>query len=140
MYFRNGSNRNSLGNNVLLSGDFSGKIGMFSQNWYENVSLMSGRCGSWDWKIESSPFSYQLEGNGYIFWEQKYLVIGIRHRRNRGAQYLLLIAANQPYHVNPSNLFKLQLRTWNSFSYGGQDHLRWVFSILVVIEAILAYP
>lgn len=133
MYFWNDSNWNSLENNVLFSLDFSGKIGTFSQNLYE---IMSGRWGRW--KIQSNPFPYQVEGNQCIFWDQKYLVIGIIDKRNKGAWYLLLIVINQPYYVKPSNLFKLLLQIWSSFSYGGQDHLRWVFSVLVIIEAILA--
>lgn len=39
---------------------------------------MSGKCGSQDWKTESSPSSYQTEGNQSIFLEQKYLISGIR--------------------------------------------------------------
>lgn len=81
---------------------------------------MSGRFGSQDWNTESSPFSYQIEGNRCTFWEQKYRIGGISLWNNRWALCLLLKAAKQLY-IKPSNLLKAWLWIWSSFGYGGQE-------------------
>lgn len=78
------------------------------------------------WKVISTYFERELQ-----FLQSE--------RRDRGAWYVLLITADQPNHVKPSNLFKLQLPISSRFSCSGQDHLKLVFSLVVAIEAVLAY-
>lgn len=56
-HFWNWSSWNSLESIGLFSVDFSGSIRIFSQNWYENICVMSGRCGTRDRKTESVPFT-----------------------------------------------------------------------------------
>lgn len=87
----------------------------------------------------SNPFFYQAEGNQYIFWDRNNSLFCQNKRTDSGAWYLLLTTANKPYHVKPSNLFKLQLPISSRFGYSGQDHLKLVFSLLVAVEAVLAY-
>lgn len=123
-HFWNWSSWNSLESIGLFSVDFSGSIRIFSQNWYENICVMSGRCGTRDRKTESVPFTRKRVISTYF---EREMPLQWNKRRDRGAWYLLLITANQPHHVKPSNLFKLQLQISSRFSYSGQDDLGWVF-------------
>lgn len=123
-HFWNRSSWKSLKTIGLFSVDFSGSIRIFSQNWYENICVMSGRCGTRDRKTESIPFTRKRVISTYF---EREMPLQWNKRRDRGAWYLLLITANQPYHVKPSNLFKLQLQISSRFSCSGQDDLGWGF-------------